>query len=189
MTQEINNECWRNVSGYLNYQISNVGRVRNSFTGLILKQHLRKNNYYQISLYKDKKSKSFYTHRLVAQEFIDNPEERPFVDHINRDTKHNCMDNLRWVSISQNNMNSTKSMNCSSIYKGVSFDKSKNKWKAYIQIGGNLKNLGRYENERDAALRYNVEAVKLFGENASLNVISDNEEEEETEDVDEDEDE
>lgn len=181
------NEEWRSISEYMNYQVSNIGRVRNATTGYILKQHLRKNNYYQITLCKDKKSKTFYMHRFVAQEFIDNPEERPFVDHINRDTKRNCVNNLRWVSISQNNMNSAKSKNCNSIYKGVCFDTSRNKWKAYIKISGTLKNLGRYENEKDAALRYNAEAVKLFGEYASPNEISDNEEEEEIEDENEDE--
>ena len=43
MTQGINNECWRNISGYLNYQVSNIGRVRNVKTERILKPQILQN--------------------------------------------------------------------------------------------------------------------------------------------------
>jgi len=183
--QEINNECWRNVSEYLNYQVSNVGRVRNSFTGKILKPQTCSNAYLQVALYKDRKMKFHLIHRLVAKEFIENPEEKPYVDHINHDRTDNAITNLRWASKSQNAMNTKKRSNASSKYKGVNFHSRDKIWRAYVQIDGKQQYLGHYDNEKQAAARYNEEAVNLFGEYASLNDISDEEDEEETEDVDE----
>ncbi len=184
MTQEINNECWRNISGYLNYQVSNVGRVRNSFTGNILKPNgYRK--YYSVCLYNDKKRKDFQIHRLVAQEFIDNLDGKPCVDHIDHNVLNNCVNNLRWVSKSQNAMNMKKHKNTLSKYKGISFHKGNAKWMVRICKDGREKYLGNFDNEKQAAARYNEEAIKLFGEHALLNEISDDEDEEGTEDVDE----
>jgi AP2-like factor (euAP2 lineage) len=56
-------------------------------------------------------------------------------------------------------------------YKGVSFDKARLKWAAYIKYDGKVKNLGRFDNEEEAAVKYNEYASKYFGEHAFLNEI------------------
>ncbi len=49
--------------------------------------------------------KKFSVHRLVALTFLENPEHKPYVDHINRNPNDNRLENLRWVTGSENNMN------------------------------------------------------------------------------------
>ena len=176
MTQEINNECWRNISGYLNYQISNVGRVRKADTGRILKPCIEKNGYYRINLCKDTVRKHYLIHRLVAHEFIENIDNKNIVDHIDHDLSNNTTINLRWTSNSENQMNRSKQQNTSSKYKGVCFSVQHNKWLARIMLDGKRKHLGFFTNEKEAAAKYNEFALNLFGEHACLNEISSGEE-------------
>lgn len=82
---EIINEVWRSVDEYLNYQISNIGRVRTCNTGKILKATLEKTGYLRIGLTNHEGLKKKLIHRLVAHEFIHNPENKPCVDHINNE--------------------------------------------------------------------------------------------------------
>jgi hypothetical protein len=171
--QEIINEMWRSIDGCINYQVSNLGRVRNSETGVILKQVLNTTGYYQIYLYKDKKRTTIKVHKLVAQDFLTKPETRVNVevDHIDRNALNNQATNLRYVTSSQNKMNTRKRENTTSKFKGVYFYKSRNKWRAKININGKGFHLGYFDNERDAALAYNNKAIELFDEYAFLNVI------------------
>lgn len=59
-----------------------------------------------------------------------------------------------------------------SIYKGVSWDKSRKKWVANICVNGKIKKLGRFTNEGDAAMAYNAAALKAWGEDCFLNVLN-----------------
>ncbi len=105
-----------------------MGRVKNIKTEKILKQSTDKRRYCRASLYKDGKVSKFSIHRLVAQEFVDNPERKLYIDHMDRNSSNNCINNLRWVGNSQNRMNRTKSSNKSSAFKGVSFNKKLGRW-------------------------------------------------------------
>ena len=104
----INNqkEIWRSAKGYENlYEVSNLGNVRNSRTGRVLKPlKLKTNNgyYLQVCLYKDKKATRLYIHRLVAEAFIPNSENLPEVNHIDENKNNNNVNNLEWVSPSYN---------------------------------------------------------------------------------------
>ncbi len=176
-----NREIWRSIDGYANYEVSTHGRVRNSATARILKPAILNNGYKLTRLYKDGKQKNFLTHRLVCQEFIDNPDEKQFVDHIDNDRANNNVENLRWVSGRENQGNSLKQKNTSSQYKGVVWDKHANKWKASIRIHGKLKHLGLFDNEKDAARKYNDHAKHVFCEYAHLNEISSNDDDDDEE--------
>lgn len=94
------------------------------------------------------------------------------VDHINR-IKHDCKEsNLRYVTNSQNQANRVNDKsNAHSSYKGVSWDKNRKKWTAYITIEGVFLNLGRYKSEITAAKVYNKNAIIFFKEHARLNTI------------------
>jgi hypothetical protein len=144
-------EVYKAIDGYNIYEVSNMGNVRNKKTGLILKQKLRK-GYYSIGLSKNGKNKNFNIHRLIASYFIPNPNNKRCVDHIDRDKLNNKIENLRWVSISENGMNRTISTNNKSSYSGVCFHKKIKKWQVKITINGKGKYIGIYTNFEDAVI-------------------------------------
>lgn len=90
-------------------------------------------------------------------------------DHKDRNGLNNQKDNLRQCNNSNNQMNKIKSVNKSSIYKGVSFIKRINKWEVKIQINGKPKLVGRYYDEIIAAKKYDEMAIINHGEFARLN--------------------
>jgi hypothetical protein len=165
-----NIETWVNINGYNNYQVSQFGRVRNSETGKILKPVLR-NKYNIVVLCENNNPKQYVIHRLVADAFLHNHQNKKFVDHIDNNRLNNHIDNLRWCSSKENNRNASKRKNQTSIYKGVCFHKKSKKWRSSIKCDGVSYHLGYYDNEHEAAMAYNVEAENLFGEFAKLNII------------------
>lgn len=112
-------------------------------------------------------SKYGYLHRLVV-----GAKKGDVVDHINGDGLDNRIQNLRICSCKQNLQNQQKTTKkCSSSYKGVSFCKFTNKWRAYISANNKRLCLGRFDSEADAALAYNKKATALHGEYARLNIV------------------
>ena len=97
--------------------------------------------------------KKFQMHRIVAQAFLPDFYSFPQVDHIDNDGTNNEISNLRMVT---NQFNShakrRKAKGCSSQYRGVSWEKNCKKWKASCMINGNLKHLGLFDDEREAAI-------------------------------------
>jgi hypothetical protein len=92
------------------------------------------------------------------------------VDHRNGNTLDNRRTNLRLATCSQNRINSQRDKSkTSSRYVGVSLEKGRGKWLAYISYNGKRIHLGRFDNELDAARAYDLAAVKYHGEFARLN--------------------
>ena len=99
------NEVWKDVVGYEGlYQVSNMGNVKSVGYGKerVLKPGKDSRKYLTVSLSKSKKPKTFLVHRLVAQAFIPNPDNKPCIDHINTITTDNRVENLRWVTPKEN---------------------------------------------------------------------------------------
>lgn len=113
-------EEWRDIEGYEGlYQISNEGRVKRleneitcwhargkKFITIKNKEQITcgclVNGYCVTSLTKNKISKNYLVHRLVAEAFIDNPENKPCIDHINTVRNDNRVCNLRWCTQKEN---------------------------------------------------------------------------------------
>ena len=103
---------------YENYSVSSEGNIRNDKTGRILKKRKDKYGYEQIGLYKNGKGKTFLVHRLVAEAFIPNPDNKPCIDHINTIRDDNRVENLKWVTHKENNNNPLTRKNNSEARKG-----------------------------------------------------------------------
>ena len=155
------------IIDYSNYAIDKNGDVVNIKTNRVLKPSKNKDGYFTVDLYNGRKGKTFYIHRLVALHFIENPLNLKVVDHINRDITNNTIQNLRWVTNSQNNQNSIKRKNSDSIYKGVY--KSGGKWKVEIRLDGKMKYFGLYLSEEEAALVYNEHCTEFHIKNVIHN--------------------
>ena len=142
MSLGADSEKWRAISGYPNYQVSDLGRVRRTDDWQILRQGTNKKGYRQIYLTHNKKGRTYLVHRLVASEFVENPSGKPFVDHIDRCNSNNFAVNLRWSTASGNNATRNKKANATSQYIGVCWDKQNKKWSAGIKIHEKRINLG-----------------------------------------------
>ena len=157
-------EEFRIIKDFPNYEVSNFGNVKNNKTGKILKPIIDSLGYYKVSLYKDGNLCNKKIHKLVGEYFIANPYNKQCVDHVNNDRLNNNVNNLRWVTFQENSMNAKLSSRNTSNYKGISYDKRANRWRARIHINGKEKHLGRFDNIEDAVNARVKKAKEVFGE-------------------------
>ncbi len=93
------------------YEVSNFGNVRNKRTNKILRHDISKGStteYHRVTLCKEGKTQRFLVHRLVALHFIDNPDNKPEINHIDNNGNNNHFSNLEWVTKSENMLHSRK---------------------------------------------------------------------------------
>lgn len=96
-------EIWRDVKGYEGlYQVSNFGRVKRVTTGRIFKGCKDNSGYLRVNLSKDSVTSTNTLHRLVAEAFITNQENKPDVNHIDEDKTNNSINNLEWSTRKEN---------------------------------------------------------------------------------------
>jgi hypothetical protein len=126
------------IPEFENYQVSELGQVYSKITGKELKPRISSRGYEMITFRKKGSDKqySFLTHRLVALAFVPNVNNKPYVDHIDMNKLNNNYKNLRWVTNSENQMNTGMWSSNTSGYKGISHKIKENKyhyWEASIK--------------------------------------------------------
>jgi len=127
------------INGYPNYLIYLSGKVWSKKTKRYLKHGYDGRGYYQVSLCKNGIAKSHHIHRLLAEHFIENPENKEQVDHLDRNRKNNKINNLRWVTRCENQQN--KNIQCNNSLRIANI--SPHGYCGYIyrkQMNGNIHN-------------------------------------------------
>jgi hypothetical protein len=141
-------EIWKSIQNYEGlYEVSNLGRVKSLKFNKekILSQGMLR--YCNVVLWKNSIGITRTVHQLVAESFLNHTPNgmKLVVDHINDDKLDNRVENLQIVTT---RFNAYKTQGkYSSKYKGVSWDKKLNKWRAMISINGKLKHLGYFNCE------------------------------------------
>jgi len=123
---------------------------------------VEKNGYVRTNI----KNKNIRLHRLIMDCRSDE-----VVDHINGDPADCRRKNMRVTTIRKNSYNKKISSRNSTGYKGVSFDRKKKLFGAYINPNGKTKRLGYFEKAEEAAIAYNTAASFYYGDFAKLNMI------------------
>ena len=105
--EDFETEQWRADEGYPEYEVSNLGRVKGH--GKIMKPYKQNLTYRTVDLYKNgKRVARGLVHRLVANAFIPNPDNKPEVNHIDGNPNNNRVDNLEWVTHYENHLHAHK---------------------------------------------------------------------------------
>ena len=143
---------WKDIKGYEGiYQISNTGLVRRlewkqkrenmtvTYKERIRRVYINAMGYPCVTLSKDGKSKPYTIHRMLAEAFIPNPDNKPCVDHINTITTDNRLENLRWVKHKENTRNPITYKKLSEQFKDKEFIKQsvitrKNKYGKILDV-------------------------------------------------------
>lgn len=111
-------EIWKDIEGFEGYLVSNLGRVKSlsresywnykrtrTIRERLLALHPDKKGYLMAWLYKEGKKHTRKVHRLVANAFLPNIENKPQIDHINTNKQDNRVENLRWCTGQENSNN------------------------------------------------------------------------------------
>lgn len=160
-------EIWRDIAGWVGYQVSNLGGVRSldrisinslgrkyMLKGAVLNPVLNNNGYKVITVCYDGKRMPLLMHRLVAEHFLPNPNDLPEVNHKDRDRANNREDNLEWSSKRENRTHSKIITNKSSSYSGLTYRKDSKKWRVRLCLDNKIKTIGNFKSEVEAAKAY-----------------------------------
>ena len=118
-------EIWKDIKGYEGlYQVSNKGNVKSlkrvywsgikNLTPKILKEKILNTHkayntdYLNVVIYKNSKPKCWYLHRLVAETFLPNPENKRCINHIDGNKRNNNVENLEWCTYAENTEHAIK---------------------------------------------------------------------------------
>lgn len=148
-------EIWKEIDGFKNYQVSNLGNVRNKEKLNLRKPFDNGYGYLFVRLRDDNNAEKNKTiHSLVAIAFLNHIPcgHKLVINHKDHNRHNNNLDNLEVITTRQNVSN--KKLTSSSKYIGVYWNKKRNKWISRIRIGNTTKYLGQFENELDASIAY-----------------------------------
>ena len=154
-------EKWRLVKNNYNYMVSSHGNVFSLISIKFLSLMKAKSQLYYTVVFQEKRVK---VHRLVAEAFIDNPDNKPLVDHIDGIKTNNRVENLRFATVLENNSNRCINKNNTTGVKGICLRKDTNKYRVLIQYNKVKINVGQYDTLEEAKKARILKANDLFGE-------------------------
>ena len=189
----LNTEVWKEIED-LPYEVSSFGNVRRALNskykyarGGNISPYVNRTGYLAVNLYMQSKVHKFLVHRLVALAFVPNtaPEEYTVINHLDGNRLNNDISNLEWCTQSQNMKHawdsglvknhhanaSNKRKGSSSIYKGVSWSSSRNRWCVCVGYQGKTYSGGRFNCELEAAKAYDllIKNLGILNKGYSLN--------------------
>lgn len=164
-------EEWKQINNFENYEISNLGNVRNFKTKKIISKQ-KMGNYLTTKLYniKTKKMKLQNIHRLVAETFIENKENKKCVNHKDGNKLNNSVNNLEWVSYQENTKHAFEN-GLQKSWFGTKFGKEhpnykfRGKWKTQInvyQYDKNGKFIKKYNSATEAERILNISCPHII---------------------------
>lgn len=148
------------IKGFENYSISHKGIVKNIKTN---KVKIATSNgagcgYLYVDLYKNGNKVRKFIHRLVAETFIPNIDNKPMVNHKDGNTKNNHIDNLEWVTAKENVEHANKVLNVLSAYE-IANNNKKKKIKQIDFVTGNV--IKTFNSIREASKETNIPASNI----------------------------
>lgn len=196
-----NDETWKEIPGFEgHYEVSSMGTVRsigrvvpNSEKGVrfskaktLRSSPTTRSDYLYVKLWKHNKMYQMSVHRAVALAFIPNPENKPQVNHIDGNKLNNHVNNLEWVTVSENHKHAFRvglksgeahgkkmvgtKFNAVSKYHNVSYDYTRQRWSASIKSKGKPLFQKRFKLEVDAA-KYVNEMIDILQLDRPKNII------------------
>ena len=142
----------------VNYMVSRMGKVYNPDTNRFIAQIKNKDGYLFVNLYLNKGSRGFTVHRLVAQSFIPNPDNKPTVNHKNGNKSNNWDWNLEWATRSENTQHAYDTGLKHSI-SGTNHSMSKLSKEDVLEI---ISDYNKYKGVSDIAKKFNVTRFLIY---------------------------
>ena len=147
------------------YLVSSDGQVKSLLSDKLLKPNYMTTGYLSVELFRDGKSKRLLIHRLVAEAFIDNPDNLPQVNHIDEVKSNNCVSNLEWCT-AKYNMNYGKAAKTrhskidyhAEYRKCIAKENGKKSSKKVIQLSKDNEYICNYQSIKDASKALNIDA-------------------------------
>jgi len=132
------------------YFVSNLGRFKNSYGTIMDNYKVNENGYIRVYIY----NKTYALHRLIALTFIENPENKEQVNHIDGNKLNNCVANLEWTTCSENNLHKFKiGLGNNFTRKIVQYDLEMNKVNEFKSIAEAAKQLNIGKTNINGVLR------------------------------------
>lgn len=100
-------EIWKKIQGFDHHECSTYGNIRNTKTGKTLKGSKSSRGYTQFCISEFGKRHLVFGHRLVAETFLENNDNKPFVNHIDGNKMNNHVENLEWCTPAENDKHAT----------------------------------------------------------------------------------
>lgn len=148
----LNNEKWKILNENNNYSISNLGRIKNNITNVLLHPDIYNKGYYRIFIKVNNHRTTLFIHRLVAKYFVNNENGYNIVDHIDGNKLNNNYNNLRWCSVLDNTNNPNTKNN---IRKGI-LNTNKGNKNIVLLLNDNKEVIKEFRSAKEAAEYFNI---------------------------------